>query len=115
MGKKLKEETRSAHPGWSVQTKDGHWLGGAHGWFLSEDAFYADIYDSEEDAKHWAESNQSEFAGGFEYNIVPAWQPLCERFRVEISSLREANAITPSKIMDIVMSLEDAISTLQGK
>ena len=114
MSKVMREE-RSAHPGWSVQTKDGTWLGGAHGWFLSEDAFYADIYDSEETAKHWAEDNQSEFKGGFEYTIVPAWEPLCERLRVDVSSLKEANEISPSKIMDIVMSLEDAISTLQGE
>ena len=105
-------EVRNAHPGWAVKTKEGTWLGGAHGWFLSEDPFYADIYESEEKAKYWAER---EINNKHEYTIVPAWEPLCELLRVEISSLKEANTITPSKVMDIVMSLEDAISILQGK
>ena len=42
---------RNTHPGWAVRFSDGTWLGCAHGWFTTNETFYADIYDSKEDAE----------------------------------------------------------------
>lgn len=111
-------EERKHHPGWSVQFEDGSWLGGAHGWYRSDDAFYADIYDTEEEAHNNLKYIQKDKSEG-EYfalpaKVVPAWEPLCESLRVSIYSLQEANLITPSAIFDMVMSLEDVLHTLKG-
>lgn len=111
------EEVRNAAPGWSVQFDDGTWLGGAHGWFTSSDAFYADIYSSPEEAQSTLDYVRKDKDWGdfsMEAKIIPAWQPLCERLRVRISSLRQANKLTPSKIFDITLSLEDALYQLRA-
>lgn len=108
-------EERNKHPGWAVRTKTGHWLSYAHGFHLSEDAFYARVVDSEEDAKHLIKQACEDFGNSVLFSVVLAWEPLCEQLRFQVSSLKKANTLSPNKIDDVILSLEDAISTLQGK
>jgi hypothetical protein len=113
-----KEKDRVMHPGWAVQFEDGTWLGGAHGWFRSEDPFYADVYESEKDAQRYLDDLRKDKDEQGYYNlpaqIVPAWQPLCENLRHEVRTLTKANKLTPSKIMDITDHLEDALRELKN-
>lgn len=105
---------RQSHPGWAVKFSDGTWLGGAHGWFRAEDAFYADIYESSERAVECLTISNVLKEPDLKWDIVPAWEPLCERLRVEISSLEEANKITPGELYDIVFDLEYVLSRLKN-
>lgn len=105
------------HPGWSVYFEDGTWLGGAHGWFRSEEAFYADVYDSAEEAQRWLDDLRRDKGEGGHFDlpakVIPAWEPLAESLRLEVSQLKQANSLSPSTISDIVFSLEDAIRQLK--
>lgn len=106
------------HPGWGVQFEDGTWLDNAYGWFPSKEPFRGDIYSSEEEAKKALNSIDKDpilKEWKATAKIVPAWQILCEKMRVEILILKKANSITPSDISDIVSNLEDAISILKFK
>jgi hypothetical protein len=113
---KIKED-RVVDPGWAVRFEDGSWLGGAHGWFRSDDAFYADVYESKEDAQRYLDDLRRDKDEGGHFDlpaeIVPAWQPLCESLRVEVRSLKQANKLTPSKLMDITMNLESVLYDLK--
>lgn len=100
---------RNSHPGWAVQFSDGSWLGGAHGWFASDDAFYADIYDSAKEAEEALK--MSEIKGMA--TIVPAWQPLCEHLRFENSELKKSNKISISDVDDVVFELENVLNSLK--
>lgn len=111
----MKELKRNAHPGWAVQDEGGGWLCYGHGFFLSEDAFYADVVLSEEDAKHLIKEANEDFENNTSFNIVLAWEPLCESLRHEVAALKEANTISPSKIMDIVIDLQGVIADLKRK
>ena len=81
-------EVRQAPPGWAVRTKTGHWLSYAHGYHLEDDAFFARLKDTEVDAAYMAADAQEDFKGGFEYDIVVAWEPLCEKLRHQVSSVK---------------------------
>jgi hypothetical protein len=113
---KIKDD-RVIDPGWAVQFEDGSWLGGAHGWFRSDDAFYADVYESKEDAQRYLDYLRKDKSEGGAFDlpaqIVPAWQPQLESLRVEVRSLKQANRLTPSKLMDITMNLESVLYDLK--
>lgn len=116
----IDREKLREHPGWSVRFSNGEWLGGAHGWYTSKEAAYADVYDSEEEAHStlkYVRDNHKEHDSEFSLaaEIIPAWEPLCETLRVRIHFLKEANTITPNDIDSVVFSLEDAIRTLQPR
>lgn len=112
------EKVRNAHPGWSVQFEDGTWLGGAHGWFRTEDAFYADIYESEARAADLLEDIRKDSSYGDDFQlqakIIPAWEPLCENLRFRVKSLEAANKLSPSKIFDISFQLEQVLQDLKN-
>ena len=108
-----KREESNAHPGWSVRFSDGTWLGGAHGWFRSEEAFYADIYDSEEEARNCLEQVKNDLYDkeyfSLDAEVVPAWQPLCERLRLDAHTLTASNKVN---IFDLNMTVDDIQSQL---
>lgn len=114
------KDVRNFHPGWAIYFVDGTWLCHAHGHFKSEDAFYADRYVSEKDAQSSLDSirDDKEYYGeefDTEAKIVLAWEPLCESLRVEIKGLKDANSISPDKIMDITFALQGILSDLNPK
>lgn len=107
-------EKRGNHPGWAVRFSDGTWLGGAHGWFRSEDAFYADTYDSEEEAHKYLtyvknDKDDSEYFA-LDAEVVPAWEPLCERLRLEVNSLKE---VTKIDIFDLNEAVDEVASKVE--
>lgn len=107
-------EEPNKHPGWAVQFSDGSWLGGAHGWFRSDDAAYADIYDSEEEARSslgYVRRDDREYFA-LDAKVIPAWEPLCESLRYEIKRTRDASKITSDDVYRLVSSLEDVINTI---
>lgn len=110
---KDKREERGAHPGWAVRFSDGTWLGGAHGWFRSPEAFYADIYDSKEDGERYLKMLRSDKSEGGHFDldaeVIPAWEPLAESLRLEISSLRRTVKID---FHDLYMAVEDIQNSL---
>jgi hypothetical protein len=113
-----KRHERKAHPGWAVQFVDGSWLGGAHGWFTSEEAFYADTYDSEEKARSTLEyvrknhKEDSDFAQ--DARIIPAWEVLAEHLRLDIHFLKKSSQVKRETVDDITEALEDALRTLKS-
>lgn len=100
-------EGKQAHPGWALQTKDSYWVAYAHGWHVAEDAFYAKIFSSEEDAKRDLKDMQDDFQDGIECNIVPAWEPLCGRLRHKVKELTKANKISPSDLLEVWISMKN--------
>lgn len=110
-------EEMGAHPGWAIRFSNGAWLGGAHGWWTSMESFYADVFDSEEEAKSTLKYVRDNYKDDSDFHlaaeIIPAWEQLCESLRVEVRSLREANTISPDDISDAIDSLEDVIRTLK--
>ena len=111
MAYKKDSEVRQAHPGWAVRFEDGTWLGGAHGWFRSEDAFYADIYDTKEEGEKTLEYLRKDKSEGGHYDlpaeVVEAWQPICESLRLEVSTLKQANTVSYSDLMDLEWKAEE--------
>lgn len=105
-------EKRNAHPGWAVQYEDGSWLGCAHGFFRAIDAFYGRLYDTKEAAERDAKDANEDWKDKGKYTIVPGWEILCEDLRHKVSTLKEANTVDPSTILDIVLELEGVISRL---
>lgn len=105
---KDKREEREAHPGWAVRFSDGTWLGGAHGWFRAKEAFYADIFDSEEEGHRYLkmvrEDKHDKEYYSLDAEVIPAWEPLCEHLRLEISTLRSS---TKLDIYDLNSTVED--------
>lgn len=104
-------EGKQEHPGWALQTEEGNWLAYAHGWHISENAFYARIFSTEESAKEALADAQEDFQGGVLCSIVPAWEPLCGQLRHEVKTLSDANKISPSDLMEVWLSIEN-IKTL---
>ena len=105
----MKELKRREHPGWAIKFKDGTWLGGPHGWHHHDDAFYADIYSSPEEAKDCYE--MSELTSP--YDIVLAWEPLCERLRFEVVSLTKTNKVSPGDLSDLESDIEMILSKIK--
>ena len=108
-------EGKQEHPGWALQSKEGYWMAYGHGWHQSEDAFYARIFATPEEAQRELKDMQEDFVGGIECDIVPAWEPACGKLRHEVKVLTDANKISPDDIFEITMSLEDVIARLGGK
>lgn len=122
---------RNEHPGWGVRLDDGTWLCAVHGLYPVTEAFYATIMDSEKEAESLLQEyiNDVKNIGiwkgqkteRYDPNRViptgkamPAWEPMCQQLIFDVSQLKAANKISPSKLFDIQMSLEDAISTIKG-
>jgi hypothetical protein len=100
-------EGKQEHPGWALLTKEGNWLAYAHGWHVSENAFYARIFASKSDAKEALDDMQDDFIGGIQCDIVPAWEPLCGQLRHEVKTLSDANKISPSDLMEVWLAIEN--------
>lgn len=106
-------EGKQEHPGFALQTKEGYWVAYAHGWFIAEDAFYAQVFTSVQEAESNLVDMQEDFQGGIKCNIVPAWEPACGKLRHQVRVLTEANKVSPDLLFDVVMDLESIISRLQ--
>lgn len=119
------------HPGWAVQLDDGSWLCAVHGLYPTTDGFYASIMDTEDEARHilndYLQQHEKyltrklkedpdfkEPNGSPKGKVIPAWEPMCQALLYDIKQLKTANKITPSKLSDIQMSLEDVICTIKG-
>ena len=117
MAYKKDAEKRGAHPGWAIRFEDGTWLGGAHGWFRSEDAFYADIHDTKEEAERslkYVRQDKDE-KGYFDLpaEAVEAWQPICESLRLEVSTLKQANIVEYMDIFELRDELEGIVDKVK--
>jgi len=114
MAYKKDRDVREAHPGWAVRFEDGTWLGGAHGWFRAADAFYADIYDSKEEAQGYLDGLRNDTYNKGEFDlpaeVIEAWQPICESLRHEVRTLKQANIVSFSDIYDLKDKLLDIVS-----
>lgn len=115
MDNKMFETKKQEHPGWALQTKKGSWLCYAHGWHLVEDAFYAKIFSSIEDASEALIDLKDDFDSSLEADIVPAWEPLCGKLRFEVAELKTANTITPDVLSDIAFDLDIILFKLKGR
>lgn len=117
MAYKKDGEVRGAHPGWAVRFEDGTWLGGAHGWFRSPDAFYADIYDSKEDGQRYLDDLRRDKMYGDEFalpaEVIEAWQPICESLRLEVSTLKQANIIGYMDIYELRNKVEEILDEVK--
>jgi hypothetical protein len=117
MAYKKDSEVRQAHPGWAVRFEDGTWLGGAHGWFRSEDAFYADIYDTKEEGEKTLEYLRKDKSEGGHFDlpaqVVEAWQPICESLRLEVSTLKQANIVGYMDIFELRDELESIVDRVK--
>ena len=102
---------RQSHPGWAVKFSDGTWLGGAHGWFRHDDAFFADIFDSKEEAEHYIKvAGFDDTSLNLESEAIPAWEPLCESLRHDVAMLTKANKVTPDNIFELRQELENILA-----
>lgn len=111
-------EMREAHPGWAIKFEDGTWLGGAHGYIRTGDAFSAYIYDTKEQAEKVLDflknsKTESEYFS-FPSNIVEAWQPACENLRAEVLNLKQVNVVGYLDLHDLREELEAAIYRIKG-
>ena len=111
------DEERQSHPGWAVRFEDGSWLCIAHGVDMATDAFYANTYETKELANLTVLScySDGDIPNTIGYEVVVAWEHCCEVMRHHVKSLREANKIDPSDIMEMTWQLEGVIATLNGK
>jgi hypothetical protein len=110
-------EVRGAHPGWGVRFSDGTWLGGAHGWFRTEDAFYADTYDTKEEGekylKYVREDQHDKEYFSLDAEVVPAWEILAEHLRLEISNLRRGAKIDFYDLHSAVEDIQNSLDTVK--
>jgi hypothetical protein len=115
---KVERGERQTHPGWAVLFEDGTWLSSAHGYFQADDAFYGLLWNSVEEAERNAQDalsdwGRTEDVTGYKYTVVLGWQPLCEKLRHDVSTLKSAAKITPIELMDITFELENVLSRLK--
>lgn len=119
MAYKKDGDVREAHPGWAVRFEDGTWLGGGHGWFRAEDAFYADIYDSKEQGLKYLEDLRNDphkrYGNTFDLpaEAVEAWQPICETLRLDVSILKKCNTIEWMDIVDLREDLQQIMDRVK--
>ena len=106
---------RNQHPGWAVRFQDGSWQGGGHGYHRFDDAFYAERHETQADAHYAAKHCQEDYGDTMPYEVIPAWEPLAEVLRLDVSQLEKANKIHPDDILEITMDLESIIYRLKGK
>lgn len=111
----MKDRTeRNRHPGWAVRFVDGSWLAYGHGWHLFEDAFYARIFSSAQEAEDAVKDAAEDFTKLDDYDIVPAWEPVCEQLRHDVAELKHANTFSPDDIFEITMELDSILARLRG-
>lgn len=106
---------KQEHPGFALQTQEGHWIAYAHGWFTAEDAFYAKIFTSIQEAESNLSDMQEDFQGGIKCNVVPAWEPLVGKLRHEVKVLKSANKISPSDLTEVWLMMENITTLLRLK
>ncbi len=111
------EEVRLAHPGWAVRFEDGSWLCIAHGVDMVNDAFYANTYETKELATLTVTScyGDGDIPNSIGFEVIPAWEHLCESLRLRINGLRETSKLEPMDIMEMTWQLEEVIAKLNGK
>lgn len=111
-------ETRNAHPGWAVYFEDGTWLGGAHGYIRTGDAFSAYIYDTKEQAEKVLDHLRNGKTEGKYFslpsNIIEAWQPACENLRANVAALKQANVVGYLDIFDLHEELESIVGKVKS-
>lgn len=111
-------ETRNVHPGWVVYFEDGTWLGGAHGYIRTGDAFSAYIYDTKEQAEKVLDHLRNGKTEGKYFslpsNIIEAWQPACENLRAEVAALKQTNVVKYLDLHDLREELEGIVSRVKG-
>src|SRR5574338_1644800 len=106
---------RNQHPGWAVRFEDGSLQGGGHGYHRFDDAFYAERHETQEQA-HWAAKQcQEDYDDKMSYEVIPAWEPLVEVLRLDISQLKKANTISPDDLSDITDDVENLLYKLKGR
>lgn len=109
----LNEDKRKTHPGYAVKFENGSWLTSAHGLYLDEDAFMGITFKTREEAESLVTEAQKEGEiPSLKFEVVEAWQPVCERLRHDIEMLNKANTISPSDLMNIRIELENIMSRL---
>jgi hypothetical protein len=99
-------EGKQKHPGFALQTEEGYWIAYAHGWFTAEDAFYAHIFSSVQEAESNLLDMQRDFMGGLKCCVIVAWEPACGKLRHEVKALKDANKISPDNLMEVWLKLE---------
>jgi hypothetical protein len=127
----MTERLKNGHPGWAIYFADNSWMCEVHGIYPVADPFYATTYDSKESAERsikdyirqheehiaWKLTQDPDYISSYilpEMTAIVAWEVMCSKLIFDIKRLEAANKVTPSKLYDIQMSLEDAISTLKG-
>lgn len=119
MAYKKDSQVRNAHPGWAVRFVDNTWLGGAHGWFRTDDAFFADIYSSKEDGERYLtdlRTTQRNFYGDefdIEAEVIPAWEPICETLRHDVIILKQTNIVEFGDVLDVQASLQNVMDQIK--
>lgn len=110
----MNRNEKNSHPGWAVYFSDGTWLGGPHGWRRYDDAFYADAFESEQEAQECLEMAKEHLDKDTPpATIVPAWQHLCERLQLENTTLQKANKVSIEDVDDIILDLENSVASLK--
>lgn len=110
----LNEDKRKSHPGYAVKFENGDWLTSAHGLYLDEDAFMGITFPTAKEAEDLVkEAQASGEIPSLKFEVVEAWQPVCERLRHNIEALKKANTITPDQLMDIEFELESIIDRIK--
>ena len=107
-----------AHPGWAIRFEDGTWLGGAHGYTRTVNAFDAHIYSSKENAEkilNYLKNNKDVGAHfSFPSQIIEAWEPVCKTLRSEVKALKAANVISYLDIFELREELESIVNKVKG-
>lgn len=103
------------HPGWAVRFEDGSWQGGGHGWHRFDEAFFAERHETEKDAHYAAARCQEDYGDKMSYVVIPAWEPLAEVLRHDISQLKKANTITPDDLSEIRDDVENLLYKLKDR
>lgn len=101
------------HPGWAVRFQDGSWQSGGHGWYREDDAALAERYETVEEANNNAKRCQESYNDTMPYEVVVAWEPLCESLRNNIHFLKKANKVSPDNIRNIIDEMENLLYTLK--
>jgi hypothetical protein len=111
-------------PGYAIKFSDGTWLGGCHGWYISDDPGDVDIHDTVEQAEN--NIKLAKERGGIDrnikYTIVPAFEYQCynlkrenDKLKIENERLKVANEISPKQIHSLIIHLESLTTNLKEK
>ncbi len=110
------EEIRNAHPGWAVKFENGTWLSIAHGVDMATDAFYANTYETKEEATLTATScyGDGDIPNTIGFEVIPAWEPLCERLRHDVRELTTLNTLSSEDVMEMTLEIESVLYRLRN-